>query len=175
MAQIITRETTAADIITTTELLQHWQGHRRLTRRTIEAFPEKELFTYSVGGLRPFSELVTEMLDMAVPGLRGIVTGQWQPLDQMAHISRQAKPQTKEELLAQWDEATEKMDVLWPQIPKGRFREIDTAFGLYRGTIHSFLFYFIDNEIHHRGQGYVYLRLLGIAPPPFWERDETPN
>ena len=26
------------------------------------------------------------------------------------------------------------------------------------------------NEIHHRGQGYVYLRALGIEPPPFYER-----
>jgi uncharacterized damage-inducible protein DinB len=26
------------------------------------------------------------------------------------------------------------------------------------------------NEIHHRGQGYVYLRTLGIEPPPFYER-----
>jgi uncharacterized damage-inducible protein DinB len=28
----------------------------------------------------------------------------------------------------------------------------------------------IDDEIHHRGQGYVYLRSLSIEPPPFWER-----
>lgn len=31
------------------------------------------------------------------------------------------------------------------------------------------LLYMLDNEIHHRGQGYVYLRLLGLEPP-FWER-----
>jgi hypothetical protein len=30
--------------------------------------------------------------------------------------------------------------------------------------------YWIDNEIHHRGQGYVYLRALGVEPPPFYER-----
>ena len=28
----------------------------------------------------------------------------------------------------------------------------------------------VDNEIHHRGQGYVYLRALGIAPPAFYDR-----
>ena len=28
----------------------------------------------------------------------------------------------------------------------------------------------IDNEIHHRGQGYVYLRALGIEPPAFYDR-----
>ena len=28
----------------------------------------------------------------------------------------------------------------------------------------------VEHEIHHRGQGYVYLRSLGVEPPPFWER-----
>jgi uncharacterized damage-inducible protein DinB len=30
--------------------------------------------------------------------------------------------------------------------------------------------YFLDNEIHHRGQGYVYLRELGVEPPAFYQR-----
>ena len=30
--------------------------------------------------------------------------------------------------------------------------------------------YAVDNEIHHRAQGYVYLRALGIEPPAFYER-----
>lgn len=29
--------------------------------------------------------------------------------------------------------------------------------------------YLVDNEVHHRAQGYVYLRALGIVPPS-WER-----
>jgi len=62
-------------VIPAPALLEHWQGHRRLTRRVIEAFPEDQLFSFS-----------------------------------------------------------------------------------------------IDNEIHHRGQAYVYLRALGIEPPPFYER-----
>ncbi|HEX8313658.1 MAG TPA: DinB family protein, partial [Flavisolibacter sp.] len=145
-------------VITPANLLEHWQGHRRLTRKLIEAFPEKELFSYSIGGMRPFSGLVFEMLDMAVPGLLGIITGQWQTIDQMVHISGKPVAQTKESLLNQWDETTEKMNALWPQIPEGRFREEDIAFGQYPGTIYSFILYFIDNEIHHRGQAYVYLR-----------------
>jgi uncharacterized damage-inducible protein DinB len=32
------------------------------------------------------------------------------------------------------------------------------------------MLYWIDNEIHHRGQGYVYLRALGIEPPAFYDR-----
>lgn len=170
MEQIIAKKGTAVNVITPKELLEHWQGHRRLTRKLIEAFPEADLFTYSIGGMRPFAELVTEMLDTAVPGLLGIVTGHWQTIDQMVHVNGRSKPSGKEELLAQWDETTEKMNALWPQIPAERFSETDTAFGQYEGTIISFVFYFIDNEIHHRGQAYVYLRSLGIEPPAFWNR-----
>ena len=42
---------------TANDLLKNWQGHRRLTRRVIEAFPEDKLFEFSIGGMRPFSEL----------------------------------------------------------------------------------------------------------------------
>ena len=43
-------------------------------------------------------------------------------------------------------------------------------FGAYEGKTYDLLMYVVDNEIHHRGQGYVYLRTLGIEPPPFYER-----
>ena len=56
-------------------LLAHWQGHRRLTRRVIDAFPDDQLFTFSVGSMRPFGALALEMLTMAAPMLRGAATG----------------------------------------------------------------------------------------------------
>ncbi|MGY0035511.1 hypothetical protein [Pedobacter sp. NJ-S-72] len=54
--------TTTEQVINTTELLAHWQGHRNLTRKVIEAFPEKELFNYSIGGMRNFAGMVMELL-----------------------------------------------------------------------------------------------------------------
>lgn len=153
-------------VISPEALLEHWQGHRKLTRRMIEAFPDDKLFTYSVGGMRPFSELVKEMLAMAVPGIKGLVTGKWQNYDEASG----APPASKKELLERWDETTEALNALWPQIPPHRFQETDTAFGQWEGTGYYFIFYFIDNEIHHRGQAYVYLRSLNIAPPAFWDR-----
>jgi len=59
---------------------------------------------------------------------------------------------------------------LWPKIPAAHFADTVTAFGSYTGKLHDLFLYVIDNEIHHRGQGYVYLRALGIEPPPFYER-----
>nr|WKN38074.1 DinB family protein [Tunicatimonas sp. TK19036] len=155
-------------IITSSDLLKHWQGHRRLTRRVIEAFPDDKLFTYSVGGMRPFSELALEMIHMAAPGVRGVLTGKWATFGEME--KEKLTPKTKEELLQLWDKTTEQIDELWPQIPAERFREVDVAFGQYEDVNYATVFYFIDNEIHHRGQGYVYLRSLGIEPPFFWER-----
>ena len=152
-----------APILTPQQFLEHWKGHRALTRRVIDAFPEDKLFTYSVGGMRPFSALAMEFIGMAVPTLNGVITGQW---SQYA----EAKATTKAELLGQWDAATAQINELWPKIPAARFQEVDTAFGQWKMAIYDLLLYIRDNEIHHRGQGYVYLRSLGIEPPHFWER-----
>jgi uncharacterized damage-inducible protein DinB len=149
--------------ITSDALLLHWQGHRRLTRRVIAAFPDDKLFTFSVGGMRSFGTLALEMLTMAVPMVQGAVSGEWSTSD-----SREARP--KAEVLRLWDEQTERLNTLWAQIPPERFQETITAFGQYTGILHDLLLYVVDNEIHHRGQGYVYLRALGIEPPPFYDR-----
>ena len=149
--------------ITPEALLVHWQGHRRLTRRVIDAFPDDKLFTFSVGGMRPFGALALEFLTMAVPMVRGAITGEWN-----APMDREPRPKT--EILRLWDESTAQLNELWPQIPTERFHETLMAFGQYPGVLHDLILYVIDNEIHHRGQGYVYLRALGISPPPFFER-----
>jgi len=144
-------------------LLNHWQGHRRLTRRVIDAFPDDKLFTFSVGGMRPFGALALEMITMAVPMVQGALTGDWSS-------SSNRDPRPKQDVLRLWDESTQQLNVLWPQIPPQRFQETLTAFGQYPGVLHDLILYAIDNEIHHRGQGYVYLRALEIEPPPFYQR-----
>jgi uncharacterized damage-inducible protein DinB len=144
-------------------LLAHWQGHRRLTRRVIHAFPDDKLFTFSVGGMRPFGVLALEILTMQVPMVRGAISNDWS-------TSMDRSPRPKHGLLDLWDEHTELLNTLWPQIPPERFNEHMTAFGQYPGVLHDLILYVIDNEIHHRGQCYVYLRALDIAPPAFYDR-----
>jgi uncharacterized damage-inducible protein DinB len=155
--------TESSSFISPDALLAHWQGHRRLTRRVIHAFPEDKLFSFSVGGMRPFGVLALELLTMAVPMVRGAVSGDW-----TASSSRDSHP--KHGILSLWDESTEQLNALWPQIPPQRFQETLTAFGQYKDVLHNLILYVIDNEIHHRGQGYVYLRALGVEPPAFYDR-----
>ena len=149
--------------ITPDGLLTHWQGHRRVTRRVIDAFPDDKLFTFAVGGMRPFGELSLEMLTMGVPMVQGAISGDWA-------TSMNRDPRPKQEILRMWDESTAALNKLFPQIPADRFLTSMTAFGQYTAPLHDLILYVIDNEIHHRGQGYVYLRALGIEPPPFYDR-----
>lgn len=157
-------------IISSEALLEHWQGHRRLTRKTIEAFPEDKIFSYSVGGMRPFAQMLTEIMDISKDGIEGIVTGEWKPIAELDHYTEKLNLDTKAEILQYWDSITMQINQLWFKIAQQRFHEVDMAFGAYEGKIIDLLLYFIDNEIHHRAQGYVYLRSLGIEPPAFWNR-----
>ena len=160
-------ETTSVPVLTADDLLKDWQRNRRLTRRTIEAFPEDKLFQFSVGGMRPFAEMAWEFIRMAVPIVDGVSTGEWKEFNEF----NGTKPSTKSELLSLWDAQTAELDAKFPNIPPHRFSEVDKAFDQWENPGVVTIQYAIDNEIHHRGQGYVYLRALGIEPPPFWERN----
>lgn len=146
------------------EFLQNWLSHRRLTRKVIEAFPEKELFEFSIGGMRPFADMVKELIAIAVPGLTGIVSNTIEVYNHNLPLD------TKSELLNRWDEDTPQIEALFNQISEDRLPEVFNLFGEYEFPIAYNLIYFLENEIHHRGQGYVYLRALGIEPPFFWDR-----
>lgn len=160
---VTAEESTSPTFISARALLDHWQGHRRLTRRVIEAFPADQLYTFSLGGMRSFGAMANELLSMAAPMMQGLATGDWEAYTPTSVAS-------KDELLRLWDESTEEIDEFWSRLPAGRFQETLTTFGQFTGPGHWQILYVVDNEIHHRGQGYVYLRALGIEPPAFYER-----
>jgi uncharacterized damage-inducible protein DinB len=109
--------------------------------------------------------MVKEFLKMTEPIAHGVATGEWKEFGGDLDSVR-----TKAELLRLWDQSTEKLNAIWPTIAAHRFAEVDKAFGQWENSGINTILYGIDNETHHRGQGYVYLRALGIDPPPFWER-----
>ena len=163
MTATATAPTPTSSVITSDALLAHWQGHRRLTRRLIELYPDDQLFTFSVGGMRPFGAMAVELLRMGAPTARGVATTEWMSFENTDATS-------KEEILRQWDASTEEIDRFVPTIPLDRFGESMKAFGQWEMKVTDLILYCIDNEIHHRAQGYVYLRALGVEPPAFWER-----
>jgi len=146
-------------------LLRHWLGHRRLTRRTIQLFPDAELFDHHAPGMRPFGAIVNELNVFMPLAVRGAATGEWSWPD-----GSEAASSTKAELLRAFDEATSALEAHLPGISSARFQEVDQPIGSREEPVISTLLYFMDNEVHHRGQGFVYLRELGIEPPAFYQR-----
>lgn len=156
--------TATAQVVSKENLLKHFQGHRTLTRRVIDAFSEKDFFEFSIGGMRTPAQLTSELLSIAGPGLSAIVNRNPEP-----YLEMEAKG-TKEDFLKKWDRATEVINEAWAQLKEEDFSETFNLFGQYEFPVIENIFYFIDNEVHHRGQMFVYLRALGQEPPFFWER-----
>lgn len=154
------------EIVTPEAFLQHWLGHRRLTRRVIEAFPEDRLFTFAAAEkMRPFGELALEIHKGSEMTLDGLLTDEWKEPDWREKVS------SKDELLSRWDALTERIRQELPQVSPESYRKpqkLPWDVPLRSGWDNAL--YNIDNEVHHRGQGYVYLRALGIEPPAFYER-----
>ena len=153
-------------MLSTDALLSHWQGHRSLTRRTIEAFPAEQLFVFQPAPpVRSFGEMMLEVLNVLEPNLRGFADGVWTWNDRYSADS-------KESLLGAWDDAGKMLGDYWPRISAAHLQEVEPGY-FYGGPPQPHLdrvLYFIDNEVHHRAQGFIYLRLLGIEPPLFFER-----
>jgi uncharacterized damage-inducible protein DinB len=129
-----------------------------LTRQLIEVFPEDGLFEYSIGGMRTFGMMVKEIIGIADSGLQELFQDAPIPVKKINQNLATATAFTKEEVLNLWDDVTHKINTLWLLIPKQRFHEVMLVYGTYEGITSDIILYCIDNEVNHRGQGYVYLR-----------------
>lgn len=152
-------------LMTTEQLRIHWQGHRNLTRRVLEAFPEADFLNFTIAGMRTPAQIATELLAIGGPALKAIASWKEEPYkEEVSNV------ETKADFLKKWDQETQTIDHYWAQLKPEDFDKTFNLFGQYAFPVIENVFYFIDNEIHHRGQLYVYLRALGIEPPFFWER-----
>ena len=150
------------ELLTPEALLTNLKDVRALTRNVIEAFPEKELFEFSVANLRPFSQMVEEFLMITNYIFTETLHEKHTPFYTEGQF-----PTTKAEVLALWDRATEIIDREWTKV--GDYTQSLTIYQM-TFSFAQWILYFIENESHHRGQGYTYLRALGIDPPFFWAR-----
>ncbi|NIP97072.1 MAG: damage-inducible protein DinB, partial [Gemmatimonadetes bacterium] len=69
-------------------------------------FPDDQLFTHALGGMRTFGEMAKELLAMAAPMAQGLATGDWEEYELPGTDS-------KEEILRLWDESTSEIDEFW--------------------------------------------------------------
>jgi len=155
------------ELLTPQALLTNLKDVRALTRKVIEAFPEKDLFEFNIANLRPFSAMVEEFLMITNYIFTETLHEKHTPFYTEGQF-----PTTKAEVLALWDRATEILDREWKEV--GDYTQSLTIYQM-TFSFAQWILYFIENESHHRGQGYTYLRALGIEPPSFWGRESFNN
>jgi uncharacterized damage-inducible protein DinB len=109
--------------------------------------------------------MVKEILNIEKAYMKGIALDEWEYKDAFENVS------TKEDLVRKCNEIREETRKLWAEMDEDRLSIVikDPFFG-GESSHFSRLQYGLENEIHHRGQGYTYLRMLGIEPPAFYER-----
>ena len=144
------------------EFFEYWTEAYRLTKATIERFPEEDLMRTIVPGLRPpgliFAHIyahVNGMFNACVR--RELIPDELNQLPEGLDTSKTASllryaSRTMEELLAHGsvDDQVWKQKIVtpWGEVPMEQL------------CIRSFA-----HEIHHRGQLFVMLRMVGGEPP----------
>lgn len=148
-----------------------WEENRRLTDKVAATFIQAgALDETPVPGMRSFRKLLFEIWGMEQVYARGLGTEEWKfefppdsyytcPVEEFLEFGRKVRAETRR---------------LWPAVTEEALtKQRPTPFpGHPEGGAIEWLTYALENEIHHRAQGYVYLRLLGIEPPAFNIRNE---
>ena len=152
-------------LLTPAELLAHWLEHRRLTRRVLAAFPDDQLFTFvPAPPMRSFGELAWEVHLQTDQVRAGLVEDNWN-----TRIEVWVPFTLRSDLLSVWNALSIRLKDELPGVPPQRYARTVNCHRAGESGLAA-AFGEIDNEVHHRGQGKVYLLLLGTAPPDFWER-----
>lgn len=154
-----------------TWFLSAWEDSRRLTNRVARALAGADALDRSmVEGMRPFRAMMLEIYRVEQWCVRGLAHEQWgfPPLPEGLNAG------PLEDVFTFGQGIREETRRLWPTIPDEAFTRLRPSPDPYipEGSAIGRLTYALENEIHHRGQGYVYLRLLGQEPPAFHRRGE---
>ena len=132
---------------------------RKLTIRVFDLFPHDQFNFRPVEPVRSVAEQFDHILIVELFARIGILTGIWDlnPFKGERDLRRDT---LREKLYNE----NKKTLGLFRMLPEGQFIKIyHTPFGAISGE--ALIYETIDEEIHHRGNLYVYLRILGIEPP----------
>jgi uncharacterized damage-inducible protein DinB len=139
--------------------LRYWHSVRELTIKLLDEFPHESFDYRPAPEIMTVSQLFKHILKVELYIREGFLTGQWKDPDGIGSNMFE-----KEMLRDRLRLENEKTARLLDEIPEGQFLKIrETPFGRVSGEI--LMQVAVDEEIHHRGNLYTYLRCLGKIPP----------
>ena len=145
-------------------IIKYWDNVRRLTLQVLDLIPERELEFRPVDDVRNVAELFEHILEVELDFRNGFLFGDWM---RRPHLG--ATNIIKQQLREKLEREHEQTSRLLRELPEGRFMKLhETPYGRISGE--GLIYLAIDEEIHHRGNLYTYLRLMNIEPPQMVQR-----
>jgi uncharacterized damage-inducible protein DinB len=145
--------------MTKSAILKYWENVRKLTLQLLDLFPEDKFDFKPVETVRNVAEQFDHILVVELYTRIGILTGQWDLAPFLSERDRSRKT-LRDKLYKEHQKTIGLLRLL----PEGRYLKIyQTPFGSLTGEV--VIYTAIDEEIHHRGNLYTYLRMLGVQPP----------
>ncbi|MDP9728590.1 MULTISPECIES: DinB family protein [Alicyclobacillus] len=150
------------------QVTQHWFMHRNVTLDILQKLPESALHFKPWDGALSLADLIVHMHGSSLMFSGAVKAGRFErPSGQQA-----AKPTTLDELrqlAAHMTEETKNTLLAIPQEHLEKPVEGTEMFGggqpLQGKTVLSIM---IDHEIHHKGQLFVYARMVGVQEMPMF-------
>jgi uncharacterized damage-inducible protein DinB len=140
-------------------IIKYWQNVRALTLDLLGCFTEEQMSFRPVKGIRSVAEQFDHILAVELYCRKGLEKDVWGPVPTPG-LGISDKKELQSRMIREHELTTLAMRVL-PEYKFARF--FQTPFGKLTGEAAIYLA--IDEEIHHRGNLYTYLRLLGRKPP----------
>ena len=139
--------------------LRYQKNVRKLTLKLLHEFPADSFDYRPALEIMTVSQLFKHILQVEIYIREGFLAGKWEIPEEPGSSMFE-----KEMLADKLKIENEKTISLLSEAPEGKFIKIvKTPFGNLSGEI--LLQVGIDEEIHHRGNLYTYLRCLGKTPP----------
>jgi uncharacterized damage-inducible protein DinB len=138
---------------------RYWHNVRELTLKLLDDFPRESFDFRPAPEIMTVSQIFKHILKVEIYVREGFLTGEWKDPDSIGSNMFE-----KELLRDRLKLENEKTVRVLSEIAEGQFLKIrETPFGRVSGEI--LLQVAVDEEIHHRGNLYTYLRCLGKTPP----------
>ncbi|MGE5674577.1 MAG: DinB family protein [Mycobacterium leprae] len=135
--------------------------------QAVRSLPPEHLEWKPAGGIRTCADWLRHLGQMEDWWIQSVVQGRpdFRPLPRHALGERR-------EMLAYLDFTRGQTEALLQEWPAAMLGETRRVPGPFRGgptgpdvTLHWIMHNIFTHEVHHRGQIYLYLRLMGIEPP----------
>lgn len=151
---------------------EHFRTINGITMRVIGLIPKDKMDSRPVKDMRTPKELISHMYTAMRAIAEGTVTGEIKLTDE-DETAAVAKLKTHDDVVRYATECWKAADKAIQSLSDAQIAGmVGSPWGQsFPGWVCVNIIY--DEHIHHRGQLYTYVRVMGIAPPMMWDFDNN--